>query len=721
MSAVINAVALPALGIVRITLDFTGGLTWGTWAGVERVDAATGEATPVRPHTDYDGWLQMLSGDRAVLYDTEAPLDTPFYYRATNPFFPGVEFFTTATTDPVDTFTRTVAAGGWGTSTNGYVWSNPDGNASAFSVDGAAGVTALDVVNTAYVAVMNKTLGRHYLLRGAVTTPVVPTGGDIDLELMYRTDATNYYIYRVTLRPTTPEVRMTRVLNGTFTTVSAPLPGTIAAGTKYNVVAMRDGPYHRMKAWRTTDTPPEGWVLEMVDDTHTTGQPGVRHVLTTGNSNTKPVNVLTDDIYFFDTDPANAQTLTLDSGGGFWLRSPLKPYKNRPMRLQPEPGCPPGGGIFFANMDTESYAPNGGALAPVNRRLATGVTRPRRGVTSTMTLVTRTFTDRDDVLDLLSDGTPLQYAGPPEYGIPAQYMLVGEVSVARGLSDHRFQPRLLSLPYTRSSQPAGPPAGVTGARHRDLCRGSGSAASPMLQDTFDRDVSGGWGWPYPINPDTQQWTWANGSASDYSVIAANSAGRTVVSGTNSSRRVRKEVLKRNLGIKLAFKIDAVPAGGSAEMSALTRISPASESDTFFQGRIEITTAGAIIPALVRRLAGSTSMLATGASVGTYTAGTVVWVRYEQFHDRLRMKAWTGSEPATWQAFAIDVTGDNALPTGHFGLRTILYPGNTNGTVNFDFLHYEAYDLGEYGPAEDWATWDGVAALGYSYNDMITVG
>lgn len=124
----LSTTPLPAYGWVRVELDWTDTASV-TYARVDRVDPATGEVTPIRPHTLYSGWYQGLSGGRATLYDTEAPLDTPFYYRTASLNEPDLTY-SPLVSDP---FTRMVS-NGWGVAGTGQTWETFGGSAADYSV-----------------------------------------------------------------------------------------------------------------------------------------------------------------------------------------------------------------------------------------------------------------------------------------------------------------------------------------------------------------------------------------------------------------------------------------------------------------------------------------------------------------------------------------------------------------------------------------------------------
>lgn len=466
----ITATPLPAYGWVRVQVEWLDHPAT-QYAALERVDATTGAVTPIRPHTGYSGWAQQLSGSTALLYDTEAPLDTAFYYRVSDAADPDTYYSGKRLRD---LFTRTVAAGSWGTvDTTGEAWGNylSSGDLSVSAGTGRQSLGTVNVLRGAFVAVGVA----DQRLAVDVKVPVVPTGAAITAWVMVRaTDTSNYYLAQLSIATSgAASLVLGKRVAGTLTTgLSTAAVGTHAAGDWWRVMVDVNGYTLRAKAWKPASaSEPSAWQASAVDSSLTTGNlVGVGSRLESGNTNTLPVVTEWDEMNANALSPAYSTSVTLDGGGGFWLRSPLHPAKDRRLTLKPASGCPaPSAKVFVGMVDTEQYGSNSATLAPVNRRLAAYASRPRRGVESTLTVVTRTFTDRDEVLDTVSDGTALQFAAPPAYGVGTRYLGVGDVDVRRGLADHRFEPRLFALPFTEVEQPAGPATGVTGARFRDLC------------------------------------------------------------------------------------------------------------------------------------------------------------------------------------------------------------------------------------------------------------
>lgn len=168
---------------------------------------------------------------------------------------------------------------------------------------------------------------------------------------------------------------------------------------------------------------------------------------------------------------ATSGGVTLLSLGAARLKDPLRPGNNVRIdfTFDPNPLCIPAEGIFWQSLDTEERAANAATFNINNQPNPIVVSKVRSSVTSTLTLVSRTFADRDRLDVLLAPGSPLLFQAPDEYGVPDRYLSVGNQSTARVLPDHRFPIRVFSLPHVTVSAPGGPMQGTVGARWQDTC------------------------------------------------------------------------------------------------------------------------------------------------------------------------------------------------------------------------------------------------------------
>jgi hypothetical protein len=471
----ISAAVIPVPGYVYVEGNFSD-VGSATHACVERVDCLTGERSPLRPYVSFntDGCLALSCG-QGIWWDTEAPLDRCVYYCATVMNASGEVI--TQPADPLvkDTFTRTVAAG-WGTADTGQAWTITSGLAADHSVNGTRGLHATTVVNSVYEDTIN--VGTPNATESIqVFIPAVATGAGFDIRLEgRRTDANNYYSLLVTFDLAgVVSGQLVKIVAGVQTFFTPVNFGTYTAGSLWNLSFTYWG--SQLSAfWHDATTPaPTSPIVTATDTSLTTGNlGGIRSRRNAGNTNGTVTfqfdNYLVTDVCA-DSEPIEtcSDDVTVPSNGCFRLGDPVRPCHDQVVCLEGGDGCVPGEGIYFGAMGREEYTDNSGQMLPVNARRPIVVSRDRRDVQSELTLVTATFGDRDDVLLLNEPGSPLLWRGPAAYGIPDRYMSVLDVTVDRGLSDHREEPRVISMPHWAVDSPVGPSQGVCGARVADLC------------------------------------------------------------------------------------------------------------------------------------------------------------------------------------------------------------------------------------------------------------
>lgn len=482
----ITAAADPLRPYILVNIDWSD-IPTVQYARVVRINTITGEEAPLRPYICFDGDCILLSCGFATFWDTELPLDTPVLYRTEAcPAYPECEL--------LDTFERTVVAG-WGSADTGQAWTNTGGAAADYNVNTGTGQHLHTAANVAHVS---RILGIDNQIDAAVTVTV----NAIALTSPYRTslairdlDANNQLRGELVFNTNgTVTAQIVQVLGG-ITTVAASIPSltTYIAGSSFRLRMQAEATVIQFKAWDALTDEPTAWTLNATDSSTLLPNTGIslRSIRDTGNTNLN-FPFAFDDLTACGScdlvEPTTAETVATvsqDSDGSFWLKDPVRPYHDLPVPLcftsphseldgsmcLPNAGtlCVPAPGIFFASMDTEQFAANSQLNNPTNAKYPLSVHRTRRAPASTLTLVTRTFDDRDSLRDLNEPGSPLLLQGPAAYGIADRYMAVGEVSEARGLSDHKFQVRVVTLPHNEVARPAGPSQGVCGSRVADLC------------------------------------------------------------------------------------------------------------------------------------------------------------------------------------------------------------------------------------------------------------
>lgn len=183
-----------------------------------------------------------------------------------------------------------------------------------------------------------------------------------------------------------------------------------------------------------------------------------------------PLVYVTDSTMSTSTATTAGQEV-LPSSGNLFLKSPLHPWADQRLVLQipQEPECVPDRAIFFGSMDTEVRPARANAFVVNDRRNPVVSARVRGGITSTLTLFSRTFADRDAVITLNEPGDALFIEGPTQYGVPDQYMSVADYTVVRLSPDHKQQGRANTMAYVEVDRPAGLMDGPLGTRWADLC------------------------------------------------------------------------------------------------------------------------------------------------------------------------------------------------------------------------------------------------------------
>lgn len=167
----------------------------------------------------------------------------------------------------------------------------------------------------------------------------------------------------------------------------------------------------------------------------------------------------------------------LASLGGGWFTEPTEPATDVRLSLLPVDGCDVDAlvdgtksGVIFASHSTEGAASAGARFDVVDQRLPVPITSVRRGPTSTLTLASVSFPDRDAVHASLATGRVTMLRLPPEFGISDRYTDVADVSTSALSQDLRLPYRVIDLPYAESTPPSGPIAGVRGTRFEDIDR-----------------------------------------------------------------------------------------------------------------------------------------------------------------------------------------------------------------------------------------------------------
>lgn len=405
MSTIV-ATADNARSLVRLDLDFSD--IDAPYAYVVRVDPTTGATTAVRGHgstTTIGGlaYTPMQAGFRAVLYDTELPLNSSFYYTATAP---------AVTLNATSQFS------------GGYIdpW---------FPSDPTIVLAARSTLNGTPYLQFNSPGALATPQARAEDVPATP-GATLTFTAVMSANVSQSVSAGITFRDATGAV-----LSAPVTTVSAQASTSVVVSAAAPAGTVSAQPFIQM------NSTPAATTFVSITSAAMTNAAG----------------------------SAASSGVSVPSLGSCQLKDPLRPALN--VRIDfifdPNPLCIPTEGIFWQSLDSESQAPNAATFNVNNQANPVVVSKIRSSITSTLTLVSRTFADRDRLNALMLAGSPLLFQVPPEYAQPDRFLSIGTTQVSRVLPDHRFPIRVFSLPHVVTSGPGGLMQGVLGTRWTDTC------------------------------------------------------------------------------------------------------------------------------------------------------------------------------------------------------------------------------------------------------------
>ncbi|MEV8032290.1 hypothetical protein [Streptomyces sp. NPDC086182] len=205
-----------------------------------------------------------------------------------------------------------------------------------------------------------------------------------------------------------------------------------------------------------------------------------------------------------------------------------------------------------------------------------------------------------------------------------------------------------------------------------------TAVSSKVVDAFGRTSSSSWG-----SADTgQAWTTSGGTVTDYAVAAG--VGTHTMASVDVSRRCFVSLGYADCDLYASVTTSAAATGAPIYAGLTCRYV---DIDNLFLARLAFSTANVVTVAIVRRIAGAESVLASTALTYTYTPGAYFRIRFQAQGARLRAKAWPVADLVETPEWQVTVT-DSALSSAtSIGTRSILEVGNTNVSpvVSFDDL------------------------------------
>jgi hypothetical protein len=205
-----------------------------------------------------------------------------------------------------------------------------------------------------------------------------------------------------------------------------------------------------------------------------------------------------------------------------------------------------------------------------------------------------------------------------------------------------------------------------------------TAVSSKITDTFTRTASSSWG----TADSGQAWSTSGGTGTDYAVAAG--VGTHTLGSVDVSRRVFTSLGYADCDLYGSVTTSAAATGAPIYAGLTARYV---DIDNLFMARLAFSTANVLTVAIVRRIAGAESVLASSVLSYTYTPGAFFRVRFQAQGARLRAKAWPVAdvvETPEWQVTVADGAHSSATSVG---VRSILEVGNTNVSpvVSYDDL------------------------------------
>lgn len=165
-----------------------------------------------------------------------------------------------------DDFNRVVAAGGWGTASDGHVWTT-SGTAANFSVDGAEGLIAPSALNASRLAWVDVG-GPDQDVTCLERVNDVAESGNLVLGVTARlTDASNYYVAEFRTSATDTSLLLRRRVGGVTTDLISVTTLLLPAATAWRWIRLQvQGNKLRAKVWGLGDPEPD-WMVSYTDAT----------------------------------------------------------------------------------------------------------------------------------------------------------------------------------------------------------------------------------------------------------------------------------------------------------------------------------------------------------------------------------------------------------------------------------------------------------------------
>jgi hypothetical protein len=215
---------------------------------------------------------QELTGIGELCEQTNSCSITGLYYHKLS--------WTASSGDVVgDTFVRSVASNGWGTSTSGAIWSVGAGASSVWSTTGSAGYVNPSAASTSYMNLTNLSK-LNVEAEAIISIDAIPSSESSFYFVSRYADSSNWYAARLIFSTDgTTSLGIEKTVAGVTTQlVSSTLTGfAYVAGTQIHVKTATRGSVILVKAWIEGEDEPEAWNVVTTDTSLTAaGLVGVR-------------------------------------------------------------------------------------------------------------------------------------------------------------------------------------------------------------------------------------------------------------------------------------------------------------------------------------------------------------------------------------------------------------------------------------------------------------
>lgn len=403
--ASLTATALPALGIVKLVLD---------WAPYRHEPVSIYRIEPDGREVQIIGSPLALSGTVAIAYDTTPPLDVDLTYRA-------------ELADP--TVVRDdmggSASNSWGTpdfTIPSGTWSNTGTNGDYQRASGVGtqrhtgtGLARITYLPGTYADVQ---------IGATMAAPVTPLGAGLRTSLVTRyIDTSNHYQFNIihNVSGTIGLNIIKRVAGAETIIASSTTSFTTSPNRLFRIVAQSVGNRHRMAVWWATGEG-DAAILEVSDPAlSAAGKVGARSLLPPTNTNTLPVTFTFDAfrVIEFGTHTLTSGVVHVDAAPHGWVRDPVNPANS--VRLD---NCADhtfsclgqNQMVFFQGFGSATYRATTGVFEVNNSERPITVAQQRKAPVQDLRFASVTLDDIKRVRTLFRSGRNLSLYLPLVYG-----------------------------------------------------------------------------------------------------------------------------------------------------------------------------------------------------------------------------------------------------------------------------------------------------------------